>query len=69
MKTTILENPWSKTEVTITNDEAMNKLDDCLAQFATDEEKYTAEGLEGVDAIEALVAEYGVERISDIWFS
>jgi len=65
---TFLTNPWSKTPVKITVEEA-HRIDACIIQFGTDEEKYAVEGINGIEAIDALVEEFGMERISDVWFS
>ena len=65
---TFLTNTWSETPVKITGEEA-RRIDTCIDQFGTDEEKYAVEGIDGIEAIDALVEEFGIERISDVWFS
>jgi len=67
--TTILINPWSKSQVIINNDEALDRLDDALKTYASNDEIYHSEGLSGVKAIEALIEKLGIDRMSDIWFS
>ncbi len=68
-QTVILTNPWSKVDVVITDERARARLDDCLTTFATPEEIYHCEGVEGVKAITALIDNIGADRMSDIWFS
>ena len=68
MKTTMLVNPWSQAQVFVTEKEALDRFDDCLNAFATAEEIYCCEGLDGIEAMEAFEAEHGTDRLSAIWF-
>jgi len=68
MKTVSLTNPWSGAEVVITETKA-KRINSCVETFSTDEEKYIAEGLDGIELLDALIENFGGARVSDIWFS
>jgi len=64
-----LTNPFSNAQVSISNAEAVARLDDCLLTFGTADEQYQTEGLSGSAALQRIIDFSGADRAAQIWFS